>query len=74
MSGTMPAVLNAANEMTVEAFLNEKIHFVDIPVVIEETLQRHESRALVDGDIEVILDADRWGREMAASIIRCRQH
>ncbi len=74
MSGTMPAVLNAANEMTVEAFLNEKIHFVDIPVVIEETLQRHESRALVDGDIEVILDADRWAREMAASIIRCRQH
>jgi 1-deoxy-D-xylulose-5-phosphate reductoisomerase len=74
MSGTMPAVLNAANETTVEAFLNEKIHFVDIPAVIEETLQRHDTRALADGDIEVILDADRWAREMAASIIRCRQH
>ena len=74
LSGTMPAVLNAANETTVEAFLNEKIHFMDIPVVIEETLQRHNIRALADGDVEVILDADRWAREMAASLIRCRQH
>ncbi len=73
MSGTMPAVLNAANETTVEAFLNEKIHFLNIPAVIEETLQRHDTRALSDGDIEVILDADRWAREMAASIIRWRQ-
>lgn len=73
MSGTMPAVLNAANETTVEAFLNEKIHFLNIPAVIEETLQRHDTRALADGDIEVILDADRWAREMAASIIRWRQ-
>jgi 1-deoxy-D-xylulose-5-phosphate reductoisomerase len=74
LSGTMPAVLNAANETTVEAFLNEKIHFMDIPVVIEETLQRHNIRALADGDVEVILDADRWAREMAASLIRCRHH
>jgi 1-deoxy-D-xylulose-5-phosphate reductoisomerase len=71
-SGTLPAVLNAANETTVEAFLNAQIHFIDIPTVIEETLQRHEARSLVDGDIGVILDADRWARETAASIIRYR--
>jgi 1-deoxy-D-xylulose-5-phosphate reductoisomerase len=71
-SGTLPAVLNAANETSVEAFLNERIQFVDIPAVIEETLQRHAARSLVDGDIEVILDADRWAREMATSIINYR--
>jgi 1-deoxy-D-xylulose-5-phosphate reductoisomerase len=73
-SGTLPAVLNAANETTVEAFLSEKIHFVDIPAVIEETLQRHDARPLVEADIEVILDADRWARETATSIINCRCH
>jgi 1-deoxy-D-xylulose-5-phosphate reductoisomerase len=71
-SGTFPAVLNAANETTVEAFLNEQIHFVDIPAVIEETLCRHEVRSLGDGDIGVILEADRWARETAAAIIRWR--
>jgi 1-deoxy-D-xylulose-5-phosphate reductoisomerase len=70
--GTLPAVLNAANETTVEAFLHEKVHFIDIPAVIEETLQRHNVRPIVDGDIEVILEADRWARETATSIINCR--
>jgi 1-deoxy-D-xylulose-5-phosphate reductoisomerase len=73
-SGTLPAVLNAANEMTVEAFLNERIPFTDIPAVIEETLQRHDARSLTNGDIEVVLDADRWARETAADIINCRCH
>jgi 1-deoxy-D-xylulose-5-phosphate reductoisomerase len=72
ISGTLPAVLNAANETTVEAFLNERIPFVDIPAVIEETVQRHEMRPIVDSDIEVILDADRWARETATSIINYR--
>ena len=71
-SGTLAAVLNAANETTVEAFLHEQIPFVDIPMIIEETIQRHEVHCLTDGDIEVILDADRWARETAAAIIRWR--
>jgi 1-deoxy-D-xylulose-5-phosphate reductoisomerase len=70
--GTIPAVLNAANEMTVEAFLNEKIHFNEIPMVIAETLHRHDAKPLTNGDIGVILDADRWARETSAAIIRCR--
>jgi 1-deoxy-D-xylulose-5-phosphate reductoisomerase len=70
--GTLPAVLNAANETTVEAFLQERIRFIDIPTVIEETLQRHQVRPLVDADIEVILEADRWARETAATIINDR--
>jgi 1-deoxy-D-xylulose-5-phosphate reductoisomerase len=72
--GTLPAVLNAANETTVEAFLHDRIHFIDIPAVIEETLHRHDAHSLVDGDIEVILDADRWARETATAIINCRWH
>jgi 1-deoxy-D-xylulose-5-phosphate reductoisomerase len=72
-SGTLPAVLNAANETTVEAFLNGEVAFIDIPTIIEETLQRHDARSLTDGDISVILEADRWAREAAASIIRCRR-
>jgi 1-deoxy-D-xylulose-5-phosphate reductoisomerase len=73
-SGTIPAVLNAANETTVEAFLNEQLHFQDIPMVIEETLHRHDAKPLDSGDLDVILDADRWARETAAAIIhgRCR--
>jgi 1-deoxy-D-xylulose-5-phosphate reductoisomerase len=72
--GTAPTVLNAANETAVEAFLNERLTFVDIPRVIDETLQKHDVRPLADGDIETILSADRWAREKAASIInaRCR--
>lgn len=69
--GTVPAVLNAANEATVEAFLNESIAFTDIPRVIEETLQRHDARSIGNGDIEVILEADRWARGTAAAIIKC---
>jgi len=72
--GTAPTVLNAANETAVEAFLNERLAFLNIPQVIDETLQKHDVRPLVGGDIETILSADRWAREKAASIInaRCR--
>merc|ERR1739841_128034 len=41
--GTMPAVLNAANEEAVAQFLEEKIHFLDIPKVIEATCEKHKS-------------------------------
>jgi 1-deoxy-D-xylulose-5-phosphate reductoisomerase len=72
--GTLPAVLNAANETAVEAFLQQRIGFIDIPAVIEETLHRHDPRSLANGDIEVILDADRWARETATFLINCRYH
>ena len=40
--GTMPAVMNAANEEAVAQFLEEKIHFLDIPIVIEAACERHK--------------------------------
>ncbi len=65
--GTMPAVLNAANEVAVEAFLQELIGFTDIAVVVAMVLSRHvpvPSPALAS-----ILDADRWARGEAQRAI-----
>lgn len=66
--GTAPAVLNAANEIAVAAFLDELIGFLRIPDVIEETLSRHRSSAL--RDLETVLEADRWARAEAHRLIQ----
>lgn len=64
---TLPAVLNAANEVAVEAFLRERISFVKIPEVIKKTMERH---SLVTNPILAdILAADRWARKQAEEII-----
>jgi 1-deoxy-D-xylulose-5-phosphate reductoisomerase len=65
--GTMPAVLNGANEMAVTAFIEEKIRFNKIVSVVEEVLSRHRGHA--DPGIDAILAADRWAREEAGKII-----
>jgi 1-deoxy-D-xylulose-5-phosphate reductoisomerase len=66
--GTMPAVLNGANEMAVTAFIEEKIRFDKIVSVMEEVLSRHRGQA--DPGIDAILAADRWAREEAGNIIK----
>ena len=66
--GTMPAVLNGANEMAVTAFIEEKIQFNRIVSVVEEVLSRHRVQA--DPGIDAILAADRWAREEAGNIIK----
>ncbi len=65
--GTLPAVLNAANEVAVDAFLHERIAFTRIPAVISETMKRHTTVAAPD--INDILHADRWARGIADSLI-----
>ncbi|HIG66107.1 MAG TPA: 1-deoxy-D-xylulose-5-phosphate reductoisomerase [Methyloprofundus sp.] len=65
--GIMPTVLNAANEIAVEAFLNEKIRFTDIPVVIERAMEKFS--ATVADTLEYILEADQQAREQAQLII-----
>jgi 1-deoxy-D-xylulose-5-phosphate reductoisomerase len=60
---TYPAALNAANEIAVNAFLNEEIDFLSIPVVIERVLESHEPAA---ADLESVLEADAWARSRAA--------
>jgi 1-deoxy-D-xylulose-5-phosphate reductoisomerase len=61
--GTAPAVLNAANEVAVEAFLNYELAFQEIPVIIEYVLDAHQPQ--VASDLETILKADAWAREEA---------
>ncbi len=61
--GTLPAVLNGANEVAVEAFLAERIRFRDLPVVISRVLDRH--RPVASPDLDQILRADQWARREA---------
>jgi len=61
--GTAPAVLNAANEVAVEAFLNKKIPFLDIPRLIRDVLMAHSSLAV--NTLEDVLMADKQARESA---------
>lgn len=67
LSGIMPAVLNAANEIAVDAFLNEKIRFPEIALCVAETMQRTKN---VDSpDLTTIIEADLSSRIQAESII-----
>jgi 1-deoxy-D-xylulose-5-phosphate reductoisomerase len=64
---SMPTVMNAANEVAVEAFLEGMIKFIQIPVVIEKTMNAHLSHGLAS--IEEVLLVDRWGREKAREFL-----
>ena len=64
--GTMPAVLNAANEIAVQQFLDRKIGFTQIPALVEETLQGHSS--VTPRSLQDIVDADGWARRRAAEL------
>ena len=59
--GTAPAVLNAADEIAVDAFLNGRIGFLDVIEWIDEALERHEPSPV--GTVEDVYAADRWARE-----------
>ena len=63
LGGTMPAVLNGANEIAVNAFLNSKISFSVIPIIIQNTMKEHKPK--YNPNINDILDADYWAREKA---------
>jgi 1-deoxy-D-xylulose-5-phosphate reductoisomerase len=65
--GTAPAVLNAANEIAVSAFLNRALAFVDIPRVIENVLTRHSVRSATS--LQDVLTADAWARAEAQRLI-----
>jgi 1-deoxy-D-xylulose-5-phosphate reductoisomerase len=63
IGGTMPAALNAANEVAVQTFLDNKIRLSDIPRVIESVMNEHEPQAA--SNLEVILQTDSWARARA---------
>jgi len=60
---SMPAVLNGANEIAVDAFLKEKIDFLMIPDIIEKTMNAHNVHPVLS--LESVLEADRWARKTA---------
>ena len=61
--GTMPAVMNAANEEAVAQFLEERIHFLDIPVVIEAACEQHKSDLMAHPQLDDVLSVDQWARQ-----------
>ncbi|NVN90979.1 MAG: 1-deoxy-D-xylulose-5-phosphate reductoisomerase [Desulfuromonadales bacterium] len=63
---SMPAVMNAANEIAVEAFLEGRIGFLQIAQIIESTMDAHQAHDL--HSIEEVLHADQWGRTTAREI------
>ncbi len=66
--GTLPAVLNASNEMAVQAFLDRRIPFVKIPEVISRTMEIHS--VVANPELPDIIEADRWARKMADELLK----
>jgi len=64
---SMPAVMNAANEIAVEAFLGGKIGFMAIAESIEKVMDLHQAHSVAS--IEEVLEADRWGRATARRVL-----
>jgi 1-deoxy-D-xylulose-5-phosphate reductoisomerase len=60
--GTMPAVLNAANEQAVALFLEERIPFLAIPTLIEAVCERHERDRRAQPSLDDVLAVDAWAR------------
>jgi len=67
IGGTMPATMNAANEIAVEAFLQGGIRFIDIPDIIRSTMESHVPQSI--DSLDHALEADRWAREKAGSLV-----
>ncbi len=64
--GTLPAVMNAANEIAVAGFLDRQVRFPDIWQIVEEVMNRHTSVA--HADLDAILHADQWARNEAQGL------
>ena len=65
--GTMPVVLNASNEVAVQAFLDERIPFMGIARLVDSVMQEHEIAPATE--LEDILAADTWARQRTEEII-----
>ena len=64
---SMPTVLNGANEIAVESFLSGKIRFLQIPELLEKTMEAHETTLL--DTIEMVIKTDQWARNTASRLI-----
>jgi 1-deoxy-D-xylulose-5-phosphate reductoisomerase len=69
--GTLPAVLNAANEVAVSAFLEDDVPFTAIPETIAQVMEAHSVRPL--GGLDDVLEADAWARGQAETMLAGRR-
>ena len=60
VGGTMPTVLNAANEVAVRLFLQGQIAFTEIPIIVEKAMEAHQPQKAT---LQAVLDTDAWARE-----------
>ncbi len=65
---SMPAVMNGANEIAVDAFLNDKIGFLQIPMLIRRTMEAHRTSPI--DSIEKVMETDSWARDTAREQLR----
>jgi len=65
--GTMPAVLHGADTTAVRAFMDKKINFTDIPIIIQKTLDAHE--LIEDPNLEDILASENWAETYAKTLV-----
>jgi 1-deoxy-D-xylulose-5-phosphate reductoisomerase len=70
--GTLPAVMNAANEVAVAGFLERQVRFPDIWQIVEEVMNRHT--AVAHPDLDAILEADQWARREAQGYVKSTDH
>jgi 1-deoxy-D-xylulose-5-phosphate reductoisomerase len=66
--GTLPAVMNAANEIAVAAFLDRKVRFPEIWEIVEQVMNQHTPVA--HADLDAILGADQWARAQAQGCVQ----
>jgi 1-deoxy-D-xylulose-5-phosphate reductoisomerase len=70
--GTLPAVMNAANEVAVAGFLDRQLRFPDLWQIVEEVMSRHT--AVAHPDLDAILEADQWARREAQGYVKSTNH
>lgn len=70
--GTMPTVMNGANEMAVAAFLENKIGFLDIADIIEKTMMSYNVK--YDYTVEDLVEVDKWARNFSNNLIMTKEN
>ncbi|MCS7265313.1 MAG: 1-deoxy-D-xylulose-5-phosphate reductoisomerase [Armatimonadetes bacterium] len=68
VGGTMPTVMNAADEIAVNAFLRRQIGFMDIPAIVEAVMERH--CPIAEPSLETVWEVDDWSRNLTSELIR----
>ena len=71
VGGTLPVVLSSADEIVVDAFLNQRIGFMDIPAILQLVMEKHV--VINDPTLEDVLEVDKWAKSTTCSIINAKE-